>query len=193
MVVGALPSRIVLVRHGLSAHVHAGWIDHTGFEGWRAAYDAAGIAPHDEPPAALRALAGDVGCVVASDLLRAVESAARLAPARDVVHTPLLREASLPIYRCAGLRLPMWCWALVVATRWLREGATHAPRARDAAALLTQLAGAHGSVLAVTHGAFRRSLAAALVADGWARTARRGSIRHWSAWELTRAPGATDP
>ena len=31
-------SRVALVRHARSAHVHTGWIDATGFRAWQEAY-----------------------------------------------------------------------------------------------------------------------------------------------------------
>lgn len=52
-------ARLVLVRHGRSAHVHtAGWIDGAGLRAWAGAYDAAGIRDDDRPPAPLAALGG---------------------------------------------------------------------------------------------------------------------------------------
>ena len=52
--------RIVLVRHGPSAHVHVGRaIDRAGMDAWRAAYDAAGILAVSQPPPAVIALAAD--------------------------------------------------------------------------------------------------------------------------------------
>ena len=46
--------RIVLVRHGPSAHTESpGWIDAAGVYRWREAYDAAGILAQSAPPAEL--------------------------------------------------------------------------------------------------------------------------------------------
>jgi hypothetical protein len=110
--------RLVLVRHGRSAHVHRGWIDRAGLDRWQLAYDAAGLHDADAPPP-----------------------------------------------------------ALVVTAQ-----------ARAAADWLAGLARAHGAVVVVTHAVLRGHLAGALRRDGWSAPDSR-SVRHWSAWTLTRAAG----
>ena len=88
--------RILLVRHGRSAHVHRGWLDRAALERWSASYDAAAVHDDDAPPATLRALAREVGCVVASDMPRAIASAERLLGKGVAFETfPQLREAPL--------------------------------------------------------------------------------------------------
>jgi broad specificity phosphatase PhoE len=84
---GAIPraTRIALVRHARSSHVHAGWIDAGGFRVWREAYEAAGIHQDERVPADLGPLLGGADLVVASDAARAVASARLLAPGREVV------------------------------------------------------------------------------------------------------------
>jgi broad specificity phosphatase PhoE len=142
----------------------------------------------------LRELAAGMGRIVASDLPRAVESAALLAPHAAVDHSPLLRETPLPIPALGRVQLPLAMWGLLIGVRWLRDMRraardTHvAPRERSeqAAQWLDALADAHGSVLVVTHGAFRRYLADALESRGWRRASARRRFHHWSAWELTR-------
>ena len=185
--------RIILVRHGRSAHEQSGWLDADGLHAWRAAYDAAGLAPGQAPPPALRALAAECRCIVASDLARAVESAALLAPGAEILQSPLLRETPLPIPALGRLRLSFALWGLMVGFVWLRDmrrpdAGSHAEaraRAREAARWLATLASRDGPVIAVTHGAFRRYVADALEADGWRRTAARRRWHLWSAWELT--------
>jgi hypothetical protein len=79
---------------------------------------------------------------------------------------------------------------MLIGVRWLRslphEAADSPARnqGREAALWLGELASEHGSVLAVTHGAFRRYLAAALVERGWTAAPGRRSSRPWSGWEL---------
>lgn len=52
----ATMARILLIRHGPSTHsTMPGLLDLAGVERWRAAYDAAGIAPDATPPAELLA------------------------------------------------------------------------------------------------------------------------------------------
>ena len=185
--------RIHLVRHGRSAHRQAGWLDAAALEGWLATYDAAGLAPGEMAPAALREIAAGAGLVIASDMPRAIESAALLAPAADVLQSALLRETPVPIPALGRLRLTFALWGLVVGLVWLRDlrhanGNSHVEpraRAREAARWLDSLADAHGSVLVVTHGAFRRYLADALEANGWRRAPARRRWHPWSAWELT--------
>jgi len=186
--------RIVLVRHGRSAHVHAGWLDHRGLHAWRAAYDQAGLARDDEPPAPLRDVTARAGLLVASDLQRAVESALLLRADGAHVVSPLLREVSLPIPGPSWLRMPLGAWGTLIGLSWMIDlasgrGALHMParaRAGKAAAWMTSLAAEHDEVVAVTHGAFRRYLYEALLGQGWRSATGRPSYAHWSAWEFVR-------
>ena len=89
---GQTESRVALVRHARSSHVHAGWIDAGGFRAWREAYEAAGIHEDERVPAQLEQLASHAGVVLSSDAARAVASARLLAPGREIVVSPLLRE-----------------------------------------------------------------------------------------------------
>ena len=186
--------RIILVRHGRSAHVHSGWLDHEGIHAWREKYDAAGLAAGETPPAALRDAAARAGLLVASDLPRAIESASLLCPGCDVVQSPLLREVPLPVPRMARVQLPLSVWGSLIGLAWMRDLATgrdelHGParaRAAEAAAWLSALAAQRGNVMAVTHGAFRRYLFDTLRESGWRASAARRTWRHWSAWELER-------
>src|SRR5215212_6585995 len=99
-----MPAQIVLVRHGRSAHVHTGeWLSAAGVQRWRAQSDAVGITADDEPPAALVRETERAALVVASEMRRAIASAQRLAPGRDIRVSTLLRETALPI----PTRLPL--------------------------------------------------------------------------------------
>jgi broad specificity phosphatase PhoE len=192
---------IVLVRHGPSAHVERGWIDADGVRRWMIAYDAAEIALRAPPPPALTELARTAGLVVASDLPRAVASAALLAASREVRTSALLREAPLetpqiPLPRLGGIRLPLRGWGFVFGARWLSASLRGAPppgvdavalaRADEAADWLAALAEEHGRVLAVTHATFRLLVTGSLTRRGWNRPERR-PFRTWSAWRLGRA------
>ena len=188
---------LLLVRHGRSAHVETGWIDIAGLRRWMEAYDAAEIARHHPPPADVLALAAGGVRVLASDLPRAVASAALLAPGRDVMRTPLLREApletpELPMPGLGGLRLPLRGWGVVFGARWIAAWARGAPppgvdaralaRAEEAAEwLAAQADEARGRVVVVTHATFRLLVARALVRRGWRGPGRR-PVRVWSAW-----------
>ncbi|MFP5246887.1 MAG: hypothetical protein ACLGH0_09350 [Thermoanaerobaculia bacterium] len=178
-----MPPRIVLIRHGESAHVLRERVDRDGFLRWLETYDLAGLAEGEAPPSSLRSIEGHV---VASDIRRAHESALMLAA--NVVTSPLLREVELDVPRCGGLRLPMSLWGLVVGLRW-KFGARHGlERAREAARWLASLAEEHGTVVAVTHGAMRRLIADALVEDGWTCAyPEKRKWATWSAWTLVSA------
>ncbi len=190
---------IILVRHARSAHVERAWLDVHGVRRWMVAYDAAEIVAHDPPPPALIELARRAGVVVASDLPRAIASAAVLAPATTVQSNALLREAPLetrdrPFPSLGGVRLPLRVWGTVFMTRWLWAQWRQQPlpgvdeavlaRAEEAADWLAGLAAKHGRVVAVTHGTFRTILATALERRGW-RGPNRRPLHTWSAWTLT--------
>jgi broad specificity phosphatase PhoE len=161
------------------------------------AYDAAGIIPDLLPPPELIALTADATRIIASDLPRALASAVHLAPGREIIQVPLLREApletpELPLPRLGGLRLPLRGWALVFGARWLSAWIRGAPppgvdaqalaRAETAADwLVTQATEAEGRVVVITHATFRLLLARALVRRGW-RAPERRPVREWSAW-----------
>lgn len=183
--------RILLVRHGRSAHVHRdGWIDAAGVHRWREAYEQAGILDGEVPPAELAAEAARAGVVAASNAPRAVASAGRLvAGARPVVVSPLLRETDMRVPRWVGWRMPIGAWALAIGLDWLLAPGGYntqesLDRAAEATDWLVGLAAEQGSVLAVTHVSFRRLVAARLTSLGWHPAGDRRSIRHWSAWRF---------
>ena len=187
--------RIVLVRHGRSAHVWWGAFNHPEFQQWRVAYEAAGIGVGETPPLVIRELAGICGIVVASDAERAKQSAALLAAGKNVIASPLLRELDLPAPELQFLRLPWIGWAILITISWFgrrllrRASESHGEmeRVRRAAAWLAELAQVHGTVVAVTHGTARILIARELAAIGWHRDSGRRTSRHWSAWSVSRA------
>lgn len=179
-------ARIVLVRHGRSAHVHRGWIDYDGFLRWRESYEAAGIHGGEVAPRELEALAQS-SLIAASNAPRAIATARLLAQGRDVQVSPLLRELELPPPHIR-MRLPLVVWAIAFGVNSVRKA--HASpeehgRAEEAAVWVETLAREHASVVAVTHGAFRILLARALEARGWKREGPKRRGHHWSAWTLT--------
>jgi broad specificity phosphatase PhoE len=183
--------KIILIRHGRSAHVHAGWIDAAGFHRWREAYEAAGIVPGEVPPLDLRELAAKAGLLVASDIPRAIESAHLLASGGRVEVYPLFRELALVPPDLGRLRLPVAAWAVVYGVRMLFRKAAHVTpaeeeRAREAAGWLAERAAVHGTVVVVTHATFRGVLAKALQAEGWGCEVPRRRSAHWSAWAFSR-------
>jgi broad specificity phosphatase PhoE len=194
--------RLLLIRHGRSAHVPAGRLDRAGVERWLADYDAAGILDEDAPPAALAAEVAHAAVVVASDLPRAIASAERLAPGRELLVSPLVREVALPIPGWVPGRVPLTAWALAIHASWVAglvrrraEAPEVVARVRAAAAWCAarcDAAGREATVAVVTHGVMRRLLARELLAAGWRAEPGRRSYAHWSAWRL-RAPAGGAP
>ena len=187
--------RIALVRHARSSHVHAGWIDARGFRVWREAYEAAGIREDERVPVHLGPLVGGADLVLASDAARAVASARMMAPGREVVVSPLLRELDLDGPTLGGIRLPLGAWALAVGGRTLlrrlrqqHPSAAETARIDAAAVWLEELAARHALIVAVTHAAFRGRLAVRLQQAGWQAERGRRSLQPWSAW-LYRSGG----
>jgi broad specificity phosphatase PhoE len=192
-----MPARLILVRHGLSAHTHTGTVDRAGVEQWRTAYDAAGILPHPGPSRDLAALAASATHLIASDLARAIQSAKMLAPhrEREIRIEPLMREAPLALPQWPT-RLPLSMWGSIAYVGWsyrrLRGVDVMEPdfvRAETAARWLTELVTDGTSAVVVTHGVFRKLLGLHLARLGWLATGRDGGYRHWSAWSFA-TPGA---
>ncbi len=186
-------SRIALVRHARSAHVHTGWIDTAGFRTWRSAYEAAGIVEGERAPADLERLAASAGLVLSSDAPRATASARLLAPGREIVVSPLLRELDLEGPDLGGLSLPLAGWALAVGVRMLvlalRRQYPSAPevaRVETTAAWLEELSVQHPLVVVVTHASFRRQLSRRLALKGWQAEPGRRSLQPWSTWLFGR-------
>jgi broad specificity phosphatase PhoE len=185
--------RIVLVRHARSAHIHTGWIDAAGFRAWRAAYEAAGIHDEEAAPDDLQQLARRSDLLLASDAPRAIATANLLAPDREVISSPLLRELDLEAPALGLIQLPLLGWGVAVGGRaaWLTmlrryPSAPETARLQQAMVWLDALAQQHPLIVAVTHASFRRQLARRLEEGGWSFEPGRRTFRHWSAWILER-------
>ena len=189
-----LTARILLVRHGPSSHVHDGrWLRHREVHEFEDAYDAAGILEDNMPPAELLDVAKGAELIVASDLPRAIVSADRLAPRRDVVHSPLLREIRLEPPRWVPVALPIAAWDALSHAQWslrLLAGTRNefARRGEAAAVWLEQHARSSRTIVVVTHAGFRRILASRLIARGWRGDllTRKDRYANWSSWELAQ-------
>jgi len=183
-----MTARIILVRHGPSAHTVGGVFDRTGVERWRDAYDAAGIRRGARPPPSLIQLARNATHLIASDLPRAVASAEALGSQHSVRVSELLREAPLAIPNWPT-RLPLALWGTLIHAVWsyrISQGAdaTDADLARAEAASewLASLVAEGSTAVVLTHGVFRRLVGRELVRRGWTSEGRDGGYRHWSAW-----------
>jgi broad specificity phosphatase PhoE len=155
------------------------------------AYDRASIRDDDMPPAALRELASSAALVVASDMPRALRSAQMLAGDRTVVVSELLREIRLEPPRWIPFRLPIEVWDAMSHLQWsarLLIGATSdfTRRANTTAEWLAEQAAPGTTVLAVTHGGFRRIVSDALVGRGWRVARGSRGYGNWSVWSLSR-------
>ena len=167
------------------------WLPADRVRDYERGYDRAGIRGDDRPPPDLLAIAARADLLATSDLIRAVESARRLAPGREPVVSPLLREIELDPPRWIPMPLPLALWDALNFARWslrLAVGADHAfvRRADRAADWLIERTADAASVVAVTHGGFRRLVARRLAARGWRADAKRLGYGHWSAWPFTR-------
>lgn len=166
-------------------------MDRHGVPRFEDAYDAAGIRDDPPPPELLRDLAAAADLLCASDLRRALESAHRVAPGREVTISPLLREIRLEPPRWIPFQLPIGAWDALSHAQWsyrllTKRGHEYVRRAAAAADWLEQHARSAASVVVVTHGGFRRLIADRLVARGWERTNKHRDYAHWSTWELYR-------
>jgi broad specificity phosphatase PhoE len=160
------------------------------------AYDAAGIQADAQPPESLRRLADDATHVIARDLPRALGSAQRLGGTRAIVTSELLRESALSIPNWE-ICMPFGAWGLLISAAWFFRIArgtdmSDVERARTSAAVdwLIEMVDANSTLLAVTHGAFRRMLAKEITARGWTCAERQGGYRNWSAWTFIRRTGS---
>lgn len=184
--------RVFLIRHGKSGLVHRQALLSKGdVEVWRRRYDAAGIDPGVLPPDILFRLAADATHLVTSDMPRAVESAALLAPHRIIQRDPRFREAPLHI-PAWPTRLPLRVWGTIIYVNWRYQvlrgvdpHATDTQRAAAAAEHVVNLVDDGSSVCVITHGVFRSLVAEQLVERGWPKARRRGGFRHWSCWEFS--------
>lgn len=188
--------RILLIRHGRTAHLHAGGLlDREGVLRWRTAYDAAGIATDDHPPPDVLAAVARADVLASSDLPRAEASAARLTASGRVRTSPLLREIPLPVPAMGPLRAPLAVWGVLITLAWGVDiirgrdaGDDAIEQARLAAVwcrgVLVDVDKPDATIAVVTHGVFLRLLARQLVIAGWEHESTRRSYANWSVWPL---------
>jgi broad specificity phosphatase PhoE len=174
-------------------------IDHDGIQSWRNEYDLAGIQLNSQPPTQLLQIADGARHIIASDLPRAVASAERLAPQREIEVSDLLREVPLKLPHWPT-RLPLVVWEILIHVVWSYRivrgiDSTEQDRARAAAAAkwLGEIVTIESTAVVVTHGVFRRLLAQQLLLSGWTSTGRRGGYSHWSFWTFARPTKYEDP
>ena len=162
-----------------------------GVRQYEGAYNAAGIRDDSQPPATLIALAQRATVLTSSDMLRAIESARRLAPGREPRVSPLLRELELEPPAWIPARLPIEVWDVFSFWQWtyrLMLSRDHAfvRRASAAADWLIAQAARDAQVASVTHGGFRRIIANQLMQRGWRAERTSRGHHNWSCWSYTR-------
>ena len=162
-------------------------MDVAAVDKFEADYNAAGIRDDSVPSAELIETASRAEVIAASDMLRAILSAKRLVPSREPDVSPLLREISIDPPRWFPASLPINTWDFYNFSMWsyrLWASADHEEvrRAQGAADWLLERATRPATVVAITHGGFRRILDAQLHARGWARAPGPLSYRNWSTW-----------
>jgi broad specificity phosphatase PhoE len=166
-------------------------MDRHGVSRFEDAYDAAGIRDDSPPPELLRNVAAAADVLCTSDLRRAIESLHRVAPGREVIISPLLREIRLEPPSWIGFQLPISAWDVLSHAKWsyrlLMKRDHECVRRADAAAdWLEQHARDAATVVVLTHGGFRRFIADRLTARGWQRAHGKQRYANWSVWELQR-------
>ena len=172
--------------------MHAGgWLNAEGVRRFREGYDAAGILADSDPGEELKAAARDADVLAGSDLPRALASLERLAPEREAIITPLLREVWLVTPDLLPVRLPVEVWDWLDYMVWSLRLARHAmseevARAHEAIDWLAGHARQDRSVVAVTHGGFRRIVSANIVRRGWLPEPGPRAYHNWSAWSFRR-------
>src|SRR5262245_36775461 len=103
---------IFLVRHGRPEGLVRIPISGRDIGQWVTRYNESGIDQRLMPPESVSRLVASAGCVVASNLRRSIESAAILAPSRDLHIDPELREAVLPDSLGVSVRMSPDVWVV---------------------------------------------------------------------------------
>jgi broad specificity phosphatase PhoE len=185
---------ILLVRHGRSAlNQTTRQLTAAEFRAWIESYHQYGIET-GMPSNSLVAEARAAAFVVCSNLPRAIESAHRIAPGREVTVTPQLHEAGWPLSgNWAGLRLPLHVWDWIFHRLWqcgarsVGESAhTARLRAREVCAWLESLARKQSPILVVGHGTFNQFLATELRLHHW-QGPRHPADHYWGVTRYERA------
>lgn len=180
------PDVIILCRHGepeLSRKTRMNW---RGYKFWWGLYDEGGLTPGQDAPQIIKDLARQADIVIASPLLRAVETATLakgIAPDRL---EPLMVEAGLPPPNLGYLRLKPPTWGVLARICWMMgfsgevESQKQArKRAEQAAAILSDEAGGSKFLFVAAHGWYNRMMRAPLKRRGFVCTEDHGDL-HWS-------------
>lgn len=182
---GDSPGWIVIVRHGepdLDRKVRITWRE---YREWWAQYDAAGLKGGQAPPPSLCELAKDADIVFASTLPRAGETAAAVAPGKEIVRDPVFVEAPLPPPQIWGKRKPRRWGVYARISWWLgasqgMESRKEAEQRAEAAAATVAAQALRGrNVVLCAHGWFNRMMRPVLLSWGW-KCVYDGGDTYWS-------------
>ena len=178
--------RIILVRHGqphIALHPRTG---HAGFADYIGAYEDAGLAPSNLPPAELSELVRELDHIFTSASPRSRQSAAALAPGATLTADPLFAEAPLASPRIPLLHMAVPKWAVVSRILWhagfspgienARNASRRAGRATD---ILIARAKQAGTAILVAHGYFNWMIGRRLLKRGFVRTGTH-QARYWN-------------
>ena len=192
-----MTGRIITARHGRPDLSRDVTISARDYGGWWARYDESGLAPEEQAPAGLVALARGAATVLSSTLPRAIETAAKATGGtRDIPADPIFVEAPLPpppVPEFLKLRPGQWgvvsriCWTLGFAPDGVENHTETWGRVARIAARLEEHA-KDGDVLLCAHGYLNWMIDRKLRRDGWQRTQRDGGNHYWS-WRIYEPPG----
>jgi len=180
------PDVIILCRHGepeLSRKTRMNW---RAYKFWWGLYDEGGLTPGQDAPQIIKDLARQADIVIASPLLRAVETATLAKGAAPDRLEPLMVEAGLPPPNLGYLRLKPPTWGVLARICWMmgfsgqvESQAKARIRAEKAAAILSNEAKGGKMLFVAAHGWYNRMMRTPLQRRGFVCTEDHGDL-HWS-------------
>ena len=182
--------KIVLMRHGrpevdldalLKQRVSAAQVGKIVEE-----YEMSGLSKNSKPSSLARDEVTAAGCVICSDLPRAVHSVEELRVRDKLLIDRSFRESSLPYLTSNWPRLSLFTYFLLFRLAWLLGFSANGEsigdarkRAANNASQLQELARAHGSVVLLGHGIMNRLIARELKKSGML-CKERSNEKYWS-------------
>ena len=187
-----MSGRIITARHGRPNLSRDLTISSREYAAWWRAYEASGLHPDEEPPAALIRLADKAKIVVSSTLPRAIETARELtSAARAIPADPVFVEAPLPPPPAPSwVKLSPGKWGVISRFLWFFgyapagvESSRQAWRRVDDIVERLGDYAKEGDVLLCAHGFLNWMIDWKLKRAGWRRTQSDGGHHYWS-WRI---------
>lgn len=178
---------IVISRHGRPTlnRSEGPRLDWRAYRGWWERYEASSLADDQITPDELIEAVADADLILSSMRPRAIETAQRAAPGRDIRSDAVFNEAPLPPPTIARVKYLPKTWNILARAAWMNGHALDGEsvkearvRASEAARKLHDEAEA-GKVYLAAHGWFNRMLRPELKKIGW-RCTRDGGDSYWS-------------